>query len=137
MYLAWLSKIRYTWPGFRSVASVGAEVPEPQQPTMLRKIVLINSFHWSWLIVTIYLFQQSSIKMFRDHSNHFEEIANFMNAQTILRGTKINLKKYKNIFEQITKILLKPTMIYLYCYLYVSYVSFISTCYFHKFSCFW
>ena len=45
MYLAWLSKIRYTWPGFRSVASVGAEVPEPQQPTMLRNIVLINSFH--------------------------------------------------------------------------------------------
>ena len=44
MYLAWLSKIRYTWPGFRSVASVGAEVPEPQQPTMLRNIVLINSF---------------------------------------------------------------------------------------------
>ena len=25
-----------TWPGLRSVARVGAEVPEPQQPTMLK-----------------------------------------------------------------------------------------------------
>ena len=37
----------------------------------------------------------------------FLEIANFMNAQTIWRDTKINFEKYKNIFEDNTKILLK------------------------------
>ena len=28
-----------TWPGLRSVARVGAEVPEPQQPTILQTFV--------------------------------------------------------------------------------------------------
>ena len=85
-----------TWPGFRSVASVGAEVPEPQQPTMLKvylnfSLNIFEYFHRKYCNI---VFPSCWKKIWIINCHWFLHISNYISNWECLNHINLPYWKY-------------------------------------------